>query len=352
MNLPRNKWTFAFFWIIFAVAVVVLVEVASNRIASVRDLTHLLAYAIVYAIPAAVLGVLVLGRLAEKLSVRKFPLAPVMAVGIVLIIPPCCLLAQALLIEIGLLTPQHFWLHYFHTLRAVTALAIVFGLGGMLCASLQARVQLIEKRLHEKEIAEERARKLAAEARLSSLESRIHPHFLFNTLNAIGSLIAVNPARAEGIVCRLATLLRASLDASNEPLISLRHELAMVESYIDIEQARFGDTLRASVEVSAELEEVKVPPMSVQVLVENAVRHGITPKAGGGEIWVTASAEDAKVRIEVSDSGSGFDLTVVPPGHGLDNLVERLNALFGDNTRLNAFKRDGHSVVEMVLPRV
>ena len=126
----------------------------------------------------------------------------------------------------------------------------------------------------------------------------------------------------------------------------------MTESYIDIEKARYGDKLGGSVNVPAVLHEMKVPPMSVQALVENAVKHGITPKVGGGEICVAASAEGDNLRIEVSDSGFGFDLSMVPPGHGLDNLIERLNALFGDKARLNVFRRDGHSVVEMVLPRV
>ena len=126
----------------------------------------------------------------------------------------------------------------------------------------------------------------------------------------------------------------------------------MTESYIDIEKVRFGDKLGGSVNVPTALQEIKVPPMSVQALVENAVKHGITPKVGGGEICVAASAEGDNLRIEVSDSGFGFDLSMVPPGHGLDNLIERLNALFGDKARLNVFRRDGHSVVEMVLPRV
>jgi LytS/YehU family sensor histidine kinase len=210
----------------------------------------------------------------------------------------------------------------------------------------------MEARLLEKEIAEERARKLAAEARLRSLESRIHPHFLFNTLNAISSLIAVDPARAEQIVCRLATLLRASLDASNQPLIPLRQELAMVESYVDIEKVRFGDKLRGAVEVPAELLDSQVPPYSVQSLVENAVKHGITPQSGGGEFLVKASADTGSLRIEVQDTGPGFDLAAIRAGHGLDNLVERLSALFGEKARLNVLRRDGNCVVEMVLPRV
>jgi len=126
----------------------------------------------------------------------------------------------------------------------------------------------------------------------------------------------------------------------------------MVESYLDIEKARFGDKLRGSTEVADDLRDAKVPPMSVQALVENAVKHGIAPQRGGGEILVAASAENGNLRIEVRDTGPGFNLTAIPAGHGLDNLVERLHALFGDRARLNVFRRDGQSVVEMVLPHV
>jgi LytS/YehU family sensor histidine kinase len=213
------------------------------------------------------------------------------------------------------------------------------------------RVEIMEQTLHEKEIAEERSRKLAAEARLHSLESRIQPHFLFNTLNSISSLIAVDPGRAEQIVGRLAALLRASLDTSNRSLIPLREELAMVESYVEIERARFGDKLHSSINVPAALQNAEVPPMSVQTLVENAVKHGVTPQTGPGEVKVIAFGENGKLRVEVHDSGPGFGLAVVPAGHGLDNLVERLEALFGDKARLNVFRRDAESVVEMVLPR-
>jgi LytS/YehU family sensor histidine kinase len=210
----------------------------------------------------------------------------------------------------------------------------------------------MERELHEKQIAEERSRKLAAEARLRSLESWIHPHFLFNTLNSISALIALDPARAEQTVGRLATLLRASLDTSANSLIPLHQEITMVESYLDIERVRLGSNLRARVEVPAELRETKVPPMSVQSLVENAVKHGITPESEGGNLEVRARADAEGVCIEVGDTGPGFDLADICAGHGLDRLVQRLDALFGDRARLNVFRRDGYSVVEMVLPRV
>lgn len=352
MDLTRRNWTFSLLWTNLAVAVVVLILLLQNQISSVRELLDVLAYALVYSNLVMLLGVLLIGRVAKTLAPGRLPLAPAVAGCIIVVVPVGCLVVQVLLMAIGVVVPQHFWREYLATLRVSVPLATVFGLGAFLHASLRDRLQVTERALREKELAEERAKKLAAEARLRSLESRIQPHFLFNTLNSISSLITLDPVRAEQIVGRLAALLRASLDTSDRSLIPLREELAMTESYIDIEKARFGDKLGGSVNVPAALQEMKVPPMSVQALVENAVKHGITPKVGGGEICVAASAEGDNLRIEVSDSGFGFDLTMVPPGHGLDNLIERLNALFGDKARLNALRRDGHSVVEMVLPRV
>ncbi|MGD0295854.1 MAG: histidine kinase [Bryobacteraceae bacterium] len=352
MPRPKGQWVFNLLWINIAVVVVVLIQIAGNRVSSVRELLHVLAYSLVYANLTGVLGTLVIGGLAQRLSLHKFPLMPVVGAAIFVFIPIGCLIAQTLLMVIGLVIPQHFWPEYFNTLRVALPLGMVFGLGALVHATLRGRVQVMERKLHEKEIAEERARKLAAEARLRSLESRIHPHFLFNTLNSISSLIAVNPARAEQTVGQLAALLRASLDSSQQPLIPLRQELAMVKSYMDIEKVRFGDKLCGFLEVPAELEDAKVPPMSVQSLVENAVKHGITSQSGGGEFRVSACAEDGSVRIQVRDSGPGFDLTAVRPGHGLDSLVQRLDTLFGGKAHLYVFRREGYSVVEMVLPRV
>jgi len=352
MNSMKRNVAFSLLWINLAVAVVVLIQIAGNHFSSGRELLQTLAYSLVYANLTGLLGLLVVGGFVERLARHEIPLVLIFALCILAVVPVGVLMAQALLMAAGFVVPQHFWREYAHTLRVAMPLAILFGAGAMVHALLRARIQLMEQRLHEKEVSEERTRKLAAEARLRSLESRIHPHFLFNTLNSISSLIAVNPARAEQIVGRLAALLRASLDTSHQPLIPLREELAMVESYVDIEKARFADTLRGSVEVPAELQSVKVPPMSVQSLVENAVKHGITPQSGGGEFRVTASAENESLRIEVRDTGPGFDLAAIPAGHGLDSLVERLDALFGARAHLNVCRRNGYSVVEMIVPLV
>ena len=351
MSPIKGNWALSFFWINLSVAIVVFIQLATNQISSARGLARVLAYGLVYANLTGGLAVLLVGGIMGRFTPRKFLLIPVVALCVMVITPLGCLLAQALLMEIGLVVPEHFWTEYIGTLRVATPLAVVFGSGALVHALLRTRFQQMEARLHEKEVTEERARKLAVEAQLRSLESRIHPHFLFNALNSISSLIAVNPARAEQIVGRLAALLRASLDTGSRPLIPLREELAIVESYMEIEKARFGDKLRGTVNVPVELKDTQVPPMSVQSLVENAVKHGITPHSGGGELLVTASAQDSSLRIEVCDTGPGFDLATIRAGHGLDNLVERLDALFGARARLNVLRRDGYSVVEMVLPR-
>lgn len=349
--LPRKRdWAFALFWINLAPTLVVFILFAANQITAGRELLHTLAYALVYSNLTGILGLVTMAMLAGATAGRP-RLVALLALALLVVTPVGCLLAQTLLMVAGFMVPNNFWLEYVHTLRIAIPLGIVFGTGAMVHATLRERVEQTEKQLHEKEIAEERERKLVTEARLRSLEARIHPHFLFNTLNSISSLIAVDPKRAEHIVGRLAALLRASLDNSNQPLIPLQQELAMVDSYLDIERSRFGEKLRGAIHVPGDLRSAQVPPMSVQTLVENAVKHGVTPQSGSGEVSVTACAIHGDLHIEVRDTGPGFDLTAVPAGHGLDNLVERLDALFGAKARLNTLRKDGHCVVEMVVPQ-
>ena len=351
-NTPaRGKWALAFLWINLAVTLVVLMLFAGNQFSGVRQLLEVLFFTFICANITGIAGVLIISRISGSLAVGKVSLVLVVAAGVVVLTAVGCLLSQALAMEIGWSAPEQFWQTYFRTLRFAMPLAAMFGLGALVHESFRDRLQRMEQKLHEKELSEERTRKLAAEARLRSLESRIHPHFLFNTLNSISALVVVNPVCAEQTIGRLAALLRVSLDSTNRSLIPLHEELAMVESYMEIERVRFGDKLRGAVDVPAELRGTQVPPMSVQSLVENAVKHGITPQMGSGEILVTAEAENGHVRIVVRDSGPGFELAAIRAGHGLDNLVERLQALFGPAARLNVLRRNGHSVVEMVLPR-
>ncbi len=203
-----------------------------------------------------------------------------------------------------------------------------------------------------KELERERALKLATEAQLASLESRIHPHFLFNTLNSISSLIPDDPARAERLVEQMAALLRFSLDANQSGLVPLSAELKIVADYLEIERARFGDRLRYQIDVPADLNDSRIPPLSLQTLVENSVKYAIAPDRTGGEIRITAARSGGAFRVEVSDPGPAFQLESAPPGHGLDNLKDRLLAVFGGQAALVLQRVGGRNNLILSLPQV
>lgn len=347
----KIKWGFALLWSNMAVVALIAILYGANQFSSLKVFLPTAMYSVLYTNVVSLLTVASMSWILQKQFLRRFPLGAVLASGMLVFTVIGCLLAQLILLGFGITLSPSFWDGYLRTLRHALPIVVVFGSGAVVYASLSYRVEKMEQELHMREVAEERMQKQLTETRLRSLESRIHPHFLFNTLNSISSLIAVNPLKAEELVGQLATLLRASLDHSIERLIPLRKELELVESYLNIERVRLGDKLRARIEIPTEFLEVKTPPMSVQSLVENAVKHGITPKSGGGELVIRARAEGGNLRIEIQDSGDGFDLGAVRPGHGLDTLVGRLNTLFGSKAELNVFRRDNLSVAEMVLPQ-
>jgi signal transduction histidine kinase len=327
--------------------VVLVLSVNSQRHA--KDYLVSVAFALIC---ANVSGIPSLFLFPSFLARRKgAPLVPIVIAWIVVVTAFAILLAQAALAVTGMSVPTGFWLTYLRTIQVSVPIALAFGLGVFFYASVRGELFEARQKLHEKEVAEERTRKLALEARLRSLEARVHPHFLFNTLNSISALIATDPARAEMMVGRLAALLRSLLDRTTVPLIPLGEELGIVADYAEIEKARAGPKLRVDMQIPDELRGVLVPPLAVQSLVENAVKHGITPQRNGGDVLVTASSSDGRAYIQVADSGPGFDLTSITPGHGLDNLVGRLDALFGDRAGITVHRKDGRSVVEMVVPR-
>ena len=334
------------------VLIMQLVLAAANHSWNIAELLKQMLYSLLYANIAAVPALLFLPALFEKLVLRGFPLFALYIFCSLFLVPAGCLAAQTLLWSTGALHLHQFWLYYFRTLPFVFSAALIVGLGAIVYGSMQERVFLAEKKLQEKAMMEERARKLAAEAHFRSLESRLHPHFLFNALNAISSLVVENPALAEKTVGRLAALLRASLDNTNESLIPLDQELAMIQDYAEIEKIRFGDMLRIRLDVPGGLRCARVPPLSVLTLVENAVKHGITSRRGGECRVVCSAQEDGKMLlVEVWDTGPGFDPAAIPAGHGLDNLVERLNALFGDKALLKVTRHGQWCVVQMRIPQ-
>jgi hypothetical protein len=190
-----------------------------------------------------------------------------------------------------------------------------------------------------------RAQYETAQARLSSLESRLRPHFLFNTLNSIMALIPEDPAAAERVTERLAALLRYSLDNTGQSTVRLEQELKVATDYLEIEKTRFGERLHYAIDVPQDLMRVEVPPFSLQTLVENSVKYG------GGEIRVSAHNGNGRLVLRVWDSGSGFpDKPELPAGHGLRNLKERLDALWGNRAAVGFPRVAAGTVVEISLP--
>jgi sensor histidine kinase YesM len=296
-------------------------------------------------------AILVLPRTAPYYATRPAPWNWVLLIGTLLGLSMLGTLAGMFILTRAEIFPSaRFWQFFRICLLISVLIGLAIGISKFLYEGLKHRLELATRRLQIKELEEERARKLAIEARLSSLESRIHPHFLFNTLNSISSLIQEDPQLAERLVERLAALLRFSLDSNQAGTVPLGRELKIVIDYLEIEKARFGDKLRYSIDVPAELEAVDVPPLAVQTLVENSLKHAISRRRDGGEVRVRARAAGEQVILEVQDNGPGFHEKRVLSGHGLDNLKARLNALFADGASLDVLTRGEQTVVVISLP--
>lgn len=171
-----------------------------------------------------------------------------------------------------------------------------------------------------------------AEARLKSLQQQLHPHFLFNTLHTISALMHRDRQAADDMLIRLADLLRLSLDRTDRQYVSLKNEIDFLQKYLEIEQKRFGDRLRVSMHIDPATLDASVPNLLLQPLVENAVKHGIAPKVGGGVIEVASRREGDDLRLIVKDNGDGMSrqaLNEFNTGVGLSNTRARLEHLYG-----------------------
>jgi len=212
-------------------------------------------------------------------------------------------------------------------------------------------LETAERELQARQLREERARKLAVQAQLASLESHVRPHFLFNALNTISSLIPEDPKLAETLLGKLAAILRLSLDSNQQSLAPLEKELKLVGDYLEIERARFGGRLRFEIDVPAHLHSAEIPALSLQTLVENSVKYAVAAHLDGANIRVSARSQNGILRLEVSDDGPGFTPQAIRPGHGLANLEGRMAALFGGAARLEIDRIDGFTAVRLSLPR-
>jgi signal transduction histidine kinase len=237
------------------------------------------------------------------------------------------------------------------------ALAPMLPMGLIVTAITMAILATNERRLvrenaaalQQQQIAE--AGQLLAEARLRTLQAQIEPHFLYNTLANVVSLIGSEPDRAKHMLERLIDFLRASLSASRAEQATLGAELDLAAAYLDLLAVRMGARLRWRIEAGQDCRAVNIAPMLIQPLVENAVMHGIEPKVDGGEILVRATCDGGVLRIEVSDDGMGLGMAPPRPGGGvgLANLRERLRSLHGPGAQLQLLENQPAGVTSRLL---
>ena len=321
--------------------------------ASWPRLWRILAISFVYANCLGTLGALAMPRLLRRYGGRSHTaLWTVRIVGLLVLIPVGISIGATVLLLVGLIDARDYHAYAFPSRWPLYAIPtiIVVGLGIALYEGMREELEATTLALRTKERDEAVARHAATEAQLASLESRVEPHFLFNTLNSIAELIHHDPIGAERMVVQLASLLRSSLDHDSVRLVPLGDELRVVLDYLDIEGVRLGSRLRYDVHVADDVATVPVPPLSVQTLVENAVKYAVAPRAVGASVTISASADNGRARVEVNDDGPGFSPEAIVNGHGLALLRSRLSMQFGDRASLRIDSRPGKTSVAMELP--
>jgi two-component system LytT family sensor kinase len=210
------------------------------------------------------------------------------------------------------------------------------------------------------EIKLEEQQRLLLQARMEALQNQINPHFLFNTLNSVASLVRIDPDTAREVIVKLASILRRLL-RSHEAFVQLRDEVRFIDDYLDIEVVRFGrDKLHVNKDLDPETLDAIVPSMLLQPLVENSIKHGLSPKIEGGSITLRSRIRDGFLIIEVEDDGVGIGAPTAGPvigkpssGIGMANIAGRLQVLYGEGARMTVRStRDQGTLVSVRLPLI
>jgi sensor histidine kinase YesM len=284
---------------------------------------------------------------------RRFPFPfnwAIVALALVGLAALGCAAAVLTLTVLGHYRASQMFTMWLASLKTATYFTLLFGIMATIIGELQGRLDRATLDIRTKERDEADARRLAVEAQLASLESRVDPHFFFNTLNSIAALVRDDPRTAERVVEQLAAVMRSSLDLGGSPLVPLEQELRFVQNYLDIERVRFGDRLKYSIDVSTPLRSTLVPRLSLQTLVENSVKYAVSSRREGASLSVHAAAMDGHMRLDVTDDGPGFDPSLLLPGHGLELLRARLAMQFDGRATLSIASAPNCTVVTLDLP--
>jgi sensor histidine kinase YesM len=289
--------------------------------------------------------------LAERFGALRFPwnwISIIASLAIASVLATAAV--QLLLVSSALITAQRFWPEFGYKSGSVFLIALMIALSVWGYEKFRGQIDATNLQLRTHQLEKERALKLLTEARLSALESRLQPHFLFNTLNNIAALIPEEPALAEEMIQRLASLLRISLDKHTGRYVALRDEIRLVTDYAEIEKIRLGERLSLSISISPELEHLTIPPMTLQPLIENSIKYAISPRIEGGEIRISAQRENGRLTVSVCDDGPGFAIEQIASGHSIDNLKARLTNMLGDQATVSVICEGRGSAVTISLP--
>jgi two-component system LytT family sensor kinase len=243
--------------------------------------------------------------------------------------------------------------YFRHDVTLLRALAEVFS---YMLANLQLQERKQEQDKRERELVLN-----ASRSELKALRAQINPHFLFNALNTIAGLIPSDPEKAETTVEQLAEVFRYTLSRSEAEWTRIEDELEFVRSYLDVEQARFGDRLQVSLKIDSRLRDRRIPAMMIQTLVENAVKHGLGAVKGRGRIGVEVAQDHGSIQIHVSDNGPGPQAQQAGvaggpeqkgAGYGLKNIRSRLAGYYGNEASVELARNeaDGLTVARLKLP--
>ena len=220
--------------------------------------------------------------------------------------------------------------HYYADASATWVLAVVFGIAGSLIFLNRHAARNLREQLAIERAQRIQGEKALVEAQLRVLQAQIEPHFLFNTLSNVSSLIETSPQTAQAMLGHLTRLLRSSLTRARAEHVTLADEMDVTRAYLEIQCVRLGARLRYRIDCCDALLTAPMPPMLIQPLVENAVRHGIEPLAGGGEVVVSVRRRGAAFAVSVEDDGRGLEQGADEArGVTLSSLRERLAALYG-----------------------
>ncbi|MBC7653861.1 MAG: histidine kinase [Oligoflexus sp.] len=206
----------------------------------------------------------------------------------------------------------------------------------------------LEVRIKEKELDIVKLNQLKTQAELQTLQSRINPHFLYNSLNSIASLIHIDADRAEDMTLKLSKLFRYSINTQNENLTSVKEEVEIVNTYLDIEKVRFGDRINFNLDIAVDTLNDQIPRFILQPLIENAIKHGLNDKIDGGEITLIIYKQEKEIVLIVSDNGKPFP-TELNAGYGLQSTYEKLQLLYGDKYALQIIN-EPEKLIKITIP--